>query len=161
MKPRKLGNLKFAIKAAFIPERRPSSGFTEWIESTRMRKDLADFFLNYTPHGRRGLGIIDFIGAENMRDIDCRYSTTSVGRVVIFASCGDGSHVGVGADSGVPCWVKKGHLQAEHLEDGIVEYPRSLALLMVSATWNRWFPFDPFEAERRYKQQNRRTRRHS
>jgi len=31
-------------------------------------------------------------------------------------------------DCCVPCWVKKGHLQVDHLEEGIVEYPRSLAL---------------------------------
>ena len=150
MKARKLGYLSFAVQAAFIPEREPSTEFLQWIAATKMRSDLADFFSSYTPHGFRTLGLIDFVGADAMVEIDSMYSTTCEGRIVVFASCGDGSSVGVGADSGIPCWIKKGHLEVDELEEGIVEYPGTLATFLISTTWNRWFPFDPFIAERRY-----------
>ena len=155
MKPRKLGDLSEAIRVASIPPREPSAEYDAWLNACNIRQDLADFFRQYTPHGTRSLGAVDFIGADSMREIDQMYSTTTGGRYVVFAQCGDGSYVGVGADSGIPTWIVKGCLEVEDLdpeevEDGFVPYPGTLSDLLIAAVTDENFPFDPYDAKELY-----------
>jgi hypothetical protein len=151
MEIRELGNLGEATRVASIPHREPSSEFGAWLKVCNMREDLVEFFRQHTPHGIRSLGVVSFIGAEAMREIDQMYSTTTGGRFVVFAQCGDGSYVSVGADSGIPTWIVKGYLEVEDLDDeeqeeAFVPYPGTLADFLISAATDEDFPFDPFDA---------------
>ena len=157
MKPRKVGCLRLAVRVASIPERAPSHEFAEWLAGLSMNAMLEAFFRDYTPHGIRNLGVTTLIGSPALLEIDSRYATTTQGRVLPFGQCGDGSYVGVNIDTAIPCWIMKGHLEPDYLADGIVIYPGSLAMFLISAAWNPRFPFDPFEAEKRFIKYNRRT----
>ena len=124
-----------------------------------MNPKLEAFFRDYTPHGIRDVGIVRFVGASALIELDSRYGTTTQGRVLPFGTCGDGSYVGINIDTAIPCWIMKGHLEPEYLDDGLVIYPGTLAMFLISAAWNPRFPFDPFEAERRFIKHNQRTTR--
>jgi hypothetical protein len=144
---RSFGDLANAAKIGFIPHRDPSPEYASWIADSQMRPELSDFLLKYTPHGGRSLGGFDLIGSGAMREIDSMYSTTKIGRVAVLGQCCDGSYVGVGVDTGIPTWIKKGHLEAEYLEEGLVSYPHSLEHFLIAAATDEDFPFDPFDAE--------------
>lgn len=147
---RNLGPVILGMKVARFPFRTPEAEFSRWMQSLGMDQALLKVLLYRVSHGMRSSRGFEHVGAEAMREIDRDYQTASVGRVLVFGQCGDGSYVGVGLDDRIPCWIMKGCLEAEHLHEGHIRYPHSLGLFLLRSVFKVDFPLDAYEAQRKF-----------
>ncbi len=88
-------------------------------------------------------GAVTLLGYPAIMEIDELYGTSRLGRVIVFAQTGDGSYVGVNADTGNVGWLMSGHLCPEDIPAGWVEFPGAIGDFLFGAETDGNFPIDP------------------
>jgi hypothetical protein len=145
-----LGAVTTLISAGTLVRKCPADNYVEWLRDVHTQEPLFAFLREYMPHGERLVGTLTLIGVTSMMSIDEQYQTTRDGRFAIFAQTGDGSYAGVNVDTGEVGWIMVGHLEPDELVEGFVPYPGGIGDFLLGADNDEDFPFDPFEAMKRY-----------
>ncbi len=135
------------IEVSQIPKRESCDAYLELVSGLELKPEIKNFFLNYTPHGIRTIGLWAFTGQDSSLECEKEHKLSKSG---YFIFGGGQGYLVVRLEDSIPGWLPFGSLEPPEIHTDFVPYPESFADFMFACETEEDFPFDSYEAEERY-----------